>query len=200
MYKRQAPGPAVQAEPIPTTNPQAQVTKMAFAWSKDQTPSNYYYYSGHPLSTSALLRLGGGSGRRFGSCLGHPECGHSVAMGTGRGSLGSTRYTQANQGTKKGPTLQTLFSKETGDPPVRPVAPGGARWCPVQRCKPSRFRPPTLTRRSPRWHSLGQRTKLPQTTTTTLGTPCLPRLYSGSGEAPGDDLGAVWGTQSVAIV
>ena len=106
------PGLATQAEPIPTTNPHAQVTKMAFAWSKDQTASNYYYYyyyyySGHPLSTSALLRLGGGSGRRFGSCLGHPECGHSVAMGTGRGSLGSNRYTQANQGTKKGPTLQT---------------------------------------------------------------------------------------------
>ena len=34
------PGPAVQAEPIPTTNPHAQVTKMAFAWSKNQTPSN----------------------------------------------------------------------------------------------------------------------------------------------------------------
>ena len=38
------PGSATQAEPIPTTNPHAQVTKMAFAWSKDQTPSNYYYY------------------------------------------------------------------------------------------------------------------------------------------------------------
>ena len=36
------PGSAAQAEPIPTTNPHAQVTKMAFAWSKDQTPSNYY--------------------------------------------------------------------------------------------------------------------------------------------------------------
>ena len=35
------PGLAAQAEPIPTTNPHAQVTKMAFAWSKDQTPSNY---------------------------------------------------------------------------------------------------------------------------------------------------------------
>ena len=38
------PGPAAQAEPIPTTNPHAQVTKMAFAWSKNQTPSNYYDY------------------------------------------------------------------------------------------------------------------------------------------------------------
>ena len=37
------PGAAAQAEPIPTTNPHAQVTKMAFAWSKDQTPSNYDY-------------------------------------------------------------------------------------------------------------------------------------------------------------
>ena len=67
---RLGPAGRVQAEPIPTTNPPAQVTEMAFAWSKNQTPSNYYYYSGHPLSTSALLRLGG----RFGSCLGHPEC------------------------------------------------------------------------------------------------------------------------------
>ena len=38
------PGSATQAEPIPTTNPHAQVTKMAFAWSKDQTPSNYTYH------------------------------------------------------------------------------------------------------------------------------------------------------------
>ena len=35
-----APGSAAQAELIPTPNPHAQVTKMAFAWSKDQTPSN----------------------------------------------------------------------------------------------------------------------------------------------------------------
>ena len=39
-----AAGRATQAESIPTTNPHAQVTKMAFAWSKNQTPSNYYYY------------------------------------------------------------------------------------------------------------------------------------------------------------
>ena len=38
------PGSAAQADPIPTTNPHAQVSKMAFAWPKDQTPSNYYYY------------------------------------------------------------------------------------------------------------------------------------------------------------
>ena len=88
-------------------------------------------------------------------------------------------------------------------PPCRPVSRTDlaihrcARTCPAQRRKPSRFRPPTLTRRSPRWHSLGQRTKLPQTTTTTLGTPCLPRLYSGSGEAPGGDSGAAWGAQHV---
>ena len=41
---RGSPDAAGQAEPLPTTNPPAQVTKMAFAWPKDQTPSNYYYY------------------------------------------------------------------------------------------------------------------------------------------------------------
>ena len=76
--------------------------------------------------------------------------------------------------------MHACFSLVSIDPPVRPAVPGRARSCPVQWRKPSRFRPPTLTRRSPRWHSLGQRTKLPQTT------------YSLSTPSPGDVRGADW--------
>ena len=93
----------------------------------------------------------------------------------------------ANSRAKKGVHSHPQSSNKNIDPPVRPAVPGRARSCPVQRRKPSQFRPPTLTRRSPRWHSLGQRTKLPQTIT--ISSPFAFPSREGSGRR----LGSVWG-------
>ena len=82
---------------------------------------------GTPLSTSALLRLGGAPGDDLGAEMAPQECGHTVANSHGEGSRVRVSYPDPASRDKKEAVLHTSLSSQTSDPPVRP---GGARLCP----------------------------------------------------------------------